>query len=205
MKVHFGASTAQFDKYQEYYFRIRDYVVKEGHVMTRDWIQMHRHDLQHNPRKLEKIRESFDVIYKDIIKALYKADVLITENTVPSFSNGHLMTLAIQRKIPVLVLHYKGGQERYLKRSFLDGIDYENLIIKDYNENNLEEIIKAFLNKFENSIARHRFHLVIDDIERKYIDWAGFKYGESRTRLIRKAIRKMIDEDKEYEEHLKRD
>lgn len=187
------------------YFAIRDFLVEEGHILTRDWLQIYRDVLVNHPEKLLINRKGPEEVYKKATKAFYEAEMMIAENTIPSFSNGHLMTLALQRKMPVLVLQFRDRPKRYLKRSFIQGIKSDYLELEDYDMQNYQGIIRAFIKKYEDSFKKHRFHLVIDEVERKYLDWAKFKHGDSRTHLIRDAIRKAIDGDEEYSNYLKKE
>jgi len=175
MKIYFGCSTSQFLKYQEYYLAIRDFLVEEGHILTRDWLGIYRDALLNHPEKLLISSDHGpEKVYQLATKAFYEAEVLIAEDTVSSFSNGHLMTLALQRKMPVLVLHIQGKKKTYLKKSFIQGIKSDYLEIKQYDLSTYKQIIRTFLKKYEDSFIRHRFHLVIDEVERKYLDWAQF-------------------------------
>lgn len=205
MKIYFGASTSQFTKYQKNYFNIRDLLVEEGHILTRDWIGIYRDDLMANPGNLlVKENDNPKRIYEITTKALYEAELLIVENTVPSFSNGHLITLGLQRKMPSLVLTLESGPKRYLKKSFIQGIDSEYFDLKTYNKDNYKEVIRSFIRKYSNSYLKHRFHLVIDEVERKYVDWAQHQYDTSRTDVIRKAIRNALENDGEYRRYLQK-
>lgn len=205
MQIYFGASTSQFTKYQKNYFNIRDFLVEESHIITRDWLGIYRKDLVGNPGNLlVKENENPKKVYELTTKAFYEAELLIVENTVPSFSNGHLITLALQRKMPSLVLTLDSGPKRYLKRSFIQGIDSEYFDLKTYNKDNYKEIIRSFIRKYSNSYLKHRFHLVIDEVERKYIDWAQHQYDTSRTDIIRKAIKKLLEEDDRYGKYLEK-
>jgi hypothetical protein len=204
MKIYFGCSTSQFLEYQEQYFALRDFIVEEGHVITRDWLQIFRHELVNAPEKLLLNQKGPEEVYKKATEAFYKSEIMIAENTIPSFSNGHLMTLALQRKMPVLVLQFNNRPKRYLKRSFIQGIKSEYLEIADYDMNNYKDIIGSFLKKYENAGHKTRFNLVIDEVERKYLDWAENKYDLSRTKVIRESLRKAINEDEDYKKFLRK-
>src|SRR5688572_8047585 len=100
MKIYFTASTAKFDKYQKNYFAIRDFLVNEKHILTRDWLHKARHRIDNG------LTEIFDMkqIYQDCMKAINEADIVIIEDTVSNFSTGHQITVALQRQKPTLVL-----------------------------------------------------------------------------------------------------
>lgn len=201
MKVYFGATTSKFPIYKDYYISIRNILVNHGHTITRDWIQNYKKDLIYNPQKIEKEHKP-GKIYKQVIKALYQADALVIEDTVSSFSNGHLMTLALQRKIPILVLWLKNHKKTYLKQNFIHGIESEYLQIETYTKRSLEEILNRFFNKYEDYRKKHRFNLVMSEVENKYIKWLSHKKNKSKTEIIRETIRDKIGRDRAYSKYL---
>jgi hypothetical protein len=111
--------------------------------------------------------------------------------------------LALQHRKPTLVL-WKGGKHRQFKQMFIHGIDSDILEIAEYQDDQLTEIIHAFLKKNEKPNERNRFHLVLNNSERMYLDWAQFKKGKSRTKLIRQALKKTIEEDADYNKYLRK-
>ena len=203
MKLFFGSSTSQFPKYKKYYYAIRDLLIEEGHVLTRDWIGIYREEFSH-PKKTSA-QPSFSwkqSSYEQVIDAVFEAELIILEDTVSSFSNGHIMTLALQRRIPVLVLWIAGEKKTYLKNKFIQGIHSDYLEISEYDLTNYKDIIRKFIKKYTNAKEKHRFHLVIDELERNYLDWAQYNKGESRTNVIRKALRDKINSDTDYQKYL---
>jgi hypothetical protein len=197
MKVYFTCSTAEFNKYKNTYFKIRNYLVSENHVLTRDWLP---HTAERLKSKDIDVRDIKD-IYKACMKAIRDADVVIIEDTVSNFSTGHQITMSLQLRKPTLVL-WKGEKYRQFKQMFIHGIDSDILEIVEYRDNTLEEILHSFLKKYENANEKNRFHLVLNNAERMYLDWAQYKYGKSRTNLIRQGLRKIIEEDEEYKKYL---
>lgn len=185
---------------------IRDFLVEEGHTITRDWLQNIRN--KEEPIELTNPGSSpghAEFIYKRVRRALEDADILILEDTVSSFSNGHLVTLALSRKKPILVLwNDKHKKIKKFKTNFIEGIESNYLEIHRYGEDNYKKIIRAFINKYSNANEKHRFHLVLDEVERDYIDWAQYHKGKSRTKVIRDALRKELDSDEKYNSYLER-
>ena len=43
---------------------------------------------------------------------------------------------------------------------------------------------------------------ILNQVERRYVDWVSFKTGKSRTNIIREAVRKTILQDKKYNKYL---
>lgn len=198
MKIYFTCSTAQFEKYEHLYFLIRDFLVDEGHLLTRDW-------LPHTANKINKAIDlsNYDVksIYKQCIKAIREADLVIIEDTVSNFSTGHQITLALEMQKPTLVL-WSEKKHKHFNMMFIHGVESDYLEVKEYNENNIKEIIISFINKYEKINQKNRFHLVLNNMERNYLDWGQFKYNKSRTKLIREAIKYSIEKDEGYQKYL---
>jgi hypothetical protein len=199
MKVYFSCSTGEYKKHRDWYYKIRDILLKEEHILTRDWLPLTDERIAKGDKELLDIKE----IYKLNIEALKNADIVIIEDTVSNFSTGHQITLALQHKKPTLVL-WQGQKFRQFKQMFIHGIESDILEVSEYTDGNLHKIIKAFLRKYEKANERNRFHLVLNNVERNYLDWAQFIKNKSRTKVIREALRKEIDGDEEYVEYLRK-
>jgi len=197
MKVYFTSSTAELFKYRKYYYAIRDFLVDENHVLTRDWLKKTEDVIDSGNVELNNIKD----IYKSCMTAIDEADVVIIEDTVSNFSTGHQITIALQKQKPVLVL-WKGEKHRHFKKMFIHGIESDILEVSQYTLKNYKEIISVFINKYSNSQQRNRFHLVLNNLERNYLDWVQFNQGKSRTKIIRSGLNKIIDEDVEYRKYL---
>ena len=117
MKIYFTCSTAEFFKYRNSYFKIRNHIISLGHTLTRDW-------LPHTEEALKQGRidmtRSIKQIYQDCIKAIKEADLVIIEDTVSNFSTGHQITVALQSKKPTLVL-WQGVKHRQFA---LEGVQF---------------------------------------------------------------------------------
>lgn len=198
MKIYFTASTAEFKKYRDDYFYIRNFLVKNEHILTRDYLPETEQKILAGEKDITDIKK----IYKACITAIKEADLVIIEDTVSNFSTGHQITIALQLKKPTLVL-WQGQKYRTFKQMFIHGIDSDVLEIAEYTKNNLEEIIQEFITKYENISEKNRFHLVLSNPERMYLDWVQFTKGQSRTKVIRDSLRSVMNSDKEYSNYLK--
>lgn len=197
MKIYFTCSTAEFSKYRNTYFGIRDFLINQKHILTRDWLPHTEKRLLSGQIEVRDIKE----IYKACISAIREADLVIIEDTVSNFSTGHQITLSLQFKKPTLVL-WQGKKYRQFKQMFIHGIESDILQVSEYTKESLEEIIQIFISKYENASEKNRFHLILNNAERMYLDWAQFVKNKSRTKVIREAIREAIDKDEEYNRYL---
>jgi hypoxanthine-guanine phosphoribosyltransferase len=197
MKIYFTCTTAELNKYQTNYFSIRDYIVEQGHTLTRDWLGVTNQSLNNNLREVKDIRR----IYLDSLKAIRDAEVVIVEDTVSNFSTGHQITIALQMRKPTLVM-WNGTKHRQFNKMFIHGIQSDLLTISEYNLDNYKDIINKFLKKQKDVSIKNRFNLVINDYERNYLDWAQFYKGKSRTRIIKDLLNTQIEGDHEYQEYI---
>jgi hypothetical protein len=198
MKIFFGCSTSQMDSYRDLYLKIRQVIIDEGHILTRDWLP-----LAINAIKRKETAYNTKAAYKKILRAINDADLLIIDDTASGFSTGHEITLGIFRQKPTLVLWHQ-SKKRMFDRRMIHGLDSPYLVTSYYTEKKLKGIILKFIKQFSHATKKHRFHLVIDEVERNYIDWAKFQEGKSRTELIREAIREKITQDKKYQDYLEK-
>ncbi|HVI69539.1 MAG TPA: hypothetical protein VM581_03710 [Magnetospirillaceae bacterium] len=196
MKIYFTCSTAEYGTYRTDYHAIRNYLVSQGHILTRDWLDEVDKRIAADVTDLQDIRQ----IYQACATAIKDADLVIIEDTVSNFSTGHQITLALRAGKPTLVLWQH--KNRQFNQMFIHGIESDILQVSEYTPQNLEEIIKVFITKFERVNEENRFHLVIDGVERKYLDWAHFNTGKSRTKTIRAALRQAIESDEDYRNYL---
>ena len=198
MKIHFTCSTAEFDTYRDDYFSIRNFILQSGHILTRDW-------LPHTEKRIKSgLKELYDIkeIYKRNIDALHEAELIIVEDTVSNFSTGHQITIALQQRKPTLVL-WQGRKHRKFDQMFIHGIDSRVLQVTEYLPCDLSTIITEFINKYENIRETNRFHLVLNGFERQYLDWAQFNKNLSRTKIIKKALFRAMQDDKNYQKYLR--
>jgi hypothetical protein len=197
MKIFFSATTHKIEELGKYYVKIRDHLVSNGNVLVHDWLPNVTED-----RKTFSVPDILQPSeYKKAIQAIDDAELLIFETTQPSFSTGHLMTLGIQRKVPILVM-WLDDSAWSKRRGMIEGIESEYLELSEYNEDDYKEILDAFINKYGDPQLKHRFNLVLDDAERQYLDWLSYQTFKSRTKLLREMIRCNLEEDAEYSSFL---
>ena len=197
MRVYFTCSTIEFTKRRENYWTTRNYLVGSGHVLTRDWLAEAEVRLQSGQTDLADVKE----IYKACVQAIREAELVIIDDTVSNFSTGHQITLALQLRKPTLVL-WEGGKSHQFKRMFIHGIESDILELATYTRDTLKNSIETFISKYEASSERNRFHLVLNGMERNYLDWAQYIKGKSRTKVIREALHTTINDDTDYEAYL---
>jgi len=198
MKIYFTFSTQKFLKFKDNYFAIRNYLIKKGHVLTRDWMPHTYKKIKDNKYEINNIKE----IYQVCMKAINQADLVIIEDSISNFSTGHQITIALQRRKPTLVLT-SIPKHRHFSQTFIQGIASEFLEVKEYNLDNYKEIINEFIKKYEHIKDTNRFNLVLTGVERDYLDWAHLSKHKSRTNIIKEILREKTNNDTEYSNYLK--
>ncbi|MCA9385837.1 hypothetical protein KC717_04265 [Candidatus Dojkabacteria bacterium] len=197
MKIYFTCSTAEFQKYHETYFAIRDFLITEGHILTRDWLPKVDRRIKETKSDLPDIKQ----IYDDCMKGIQTADLVIIEDSVSNFSTGHQITVALQQNKPTLVL-WSGEKHTHFNQMFIHGIESEYLQVATYGDQEYREIIKEFTTMYSNPHQKSRFHLVLSEAERTYLDWLNHTHSQSRTEAIRSSIRDKMKRDKDYRSYL---
>lgn len=196
MKIYFTCSTAELAAYRDSYYAIRDHLVTE-HILTRDWLEETERHMQAGNKELPNIKK----IYKACVEAIREAELVIIEDTVSNFSTGHQITLALQMRKPTLVL-WQGKKHRHFNQMFIHGIESDLLQVRQYTPHTLTDVLQTFINTYADSPEKNRFHLVLSGRERRYLDWAQFIKHQSRTKVIREALKHTIEHDPDYQEYL---
>lgn len=83
MRIFFGCTAAELLKYKKYYFSIRNFLIADGHILTRDW-------LPHALERIKKGNRTYDPkqIFQGVQKSLNDSDLVIVEDTGSNFSTG---------------------------------------------------------------------------------------------------------------------
>ncbi len=198
MKVFFTCSTKDIVKYADFYRAARDEILKQGHQLSRDWID---YSINVAQRKIPDIPSH--TLYKDVMSAIVTADAVIVDATVRSMSIGHQLTYAIQKAKPVLVLRHKKKGE-VLKKLFIKGSQAKDLLVAEYEDvTSLKKQIRRFLRRYEGRSVK-RFNLVITGAEDRYLNWAVFNHKRTKTEIIQEAIDRMMEKDLVYRKYLER-
>lgn len=198
MKVHFGSATEQLFDYLEYYQTICESIKKLGHTITRDWL-----DEAVVVRKEHKSLNKAE-IYDKTIQSILTSDIVIVEGSIPSFSVGHQVSVALEKNKPVLFLtNEKFEEEDSYQCVFINGINSPLLIERKYTRKNVESIIKEFIEEHKGGPSI-RFNMFLTHEVDSYLDWANFTYGINKSEYIRRIIKEyMYQHDEKYKEYLK--
>ncbi|MGH7196689.1 MAG: hypothetical protein ACREGJ_02905 [Candidatus Saccharimonadales bacterium] len=189
MLVHIVGSRFGIVENIDHLRRLVEAVHEEGHTLARDWIEPTFEIEKKGTHKLDWV-----LVYNDTLDAINKADVVIADSTIPSFSVGYQVALAIQMKKPVLVLNKMGTTESPFASGIAAGIEY-----KEYDEKNVKKLVKDFL--LENDIQSKdmRFNFFIDRQIYNYLRWASHKTGETKAEILRSLVLREIEKDNQVD------
>lgn len=192
MIVHLTASSRTIGEDRPYLRAIVTTIHSEGHVLARDWIELA------NNREIVKSKEievDWEVIFKDNIQAISRADVVIVEATSYGFSQGFQVATALQQKKPTLLLCRESS---VLKDHFGSGVTDELLTVRQYRSNqDLEDIVAQFLEDNTLTTKDMRFNFFIDRQIYNYLRWASAKTGKTKSELLRSLLEKEIERQEE--------
>ncbi len=196
MKIWFGTTTRNYAGYKEYYLKIRQHLIDQGHVLTDDWIGDHGEWIENNPHSKRGIKD----VYSDIITAIKDADVSVIEFTVPNFSTSHQITFSLHRRKPTLVMRLK--KDNTFKDSYIEALNSPYLKLVQYNKDNIAEVIDDFLGYSAIESGLKRYNIVLGKNHKYYLDWAANKYDQSRSQIIRDLVEGKMKKDKDFKIYL---
>jgi hypothetical protein len=185
MNVHFTASNYQLEKHIEDYRSIVSAVKKQGHTMTREWLE---EDLGRRTTKSAYNQTEYKEIWQKVKLSILSADVVIVDGSINSYSIGYQTAFALSNKKPVLVM----TSDHEISQTIIAGEDNPLLFIKNYSAKNLESVVTDFLNKFNIAKQDMRFNMFIDRETQAFLEIESYKTGKTKAKIIRDMIKKEI-------------
>lgn len=157
---------------------------KENHAIANNWI-----DLAYKKIKLNRSPNSFTQLFHQSMEDVAKADIMIAEVTHSSFGVGYQVATAMQQKKPILLLSKKGTKND----SLVKGLDDTIVRFCEYNEDNLEQLVKDFLADNDIQAKDLRFNFFIDRQIYNYLRWVSAKTGKPKAEILREFVLKEIN------------
>ena len=189
MKIYFIASSRLVEANPGLYKTMYSYLSAEAKMVSdkvMKWIKSGVKDISGAPLKVKKIN------YRDSLDSVKKADVVVMEVSGHSMSMGYLISKALEMNKPVIGLHKKEHVPNFIK-----GISDPKLIICEYHEDDVEEIIEKALKK-ANSLVDVRFNFFVNSKILSYLDWVSQKKMLPRSVFLRNLIEHEMKKDKEF-------
>ena len=133
MKIYFTASMSGKEKYQGNYEKIVKTLEEMGHTVYEETVNISKKYVYEEISDDEKLS-----YYKQVLKWMNKADLVVVEATHSSLSIGHELTVALEKGKPVVVLHAEGNAPH-----FLHAVKNERLIVEKYDLKSLKNVPKV--------------------------------------------------------------
>ncbi|MFA5749816.1 MAG: hypothetical protein WC895_01165 [Candidatus Shapirobacteria bacterium] len=189
MQVYFIASSRLVEKNREVYSKMYNFIATDYKMVSdkvKKWVKMGTRDLSGAPLRV-KLEN-----YKEIMKCVGKADIIMMEISGHSMSMGYLVSKALEINKPIIALYTADH-----KPVFIKGIINPKLILTEYNEENLEKVIEEAFNKAK-CLIDVRFNFFVSPKILTYLDWIGQKKMTPKSVFLRNLIEKEIKKDKEF-------
>lgn len=138
---------------------------------------------------------------KKMVRKLHNADIVITENTYSVAAVGYDIATAINARKPVLVLKL---QDRGRPGPHpINVLENRLLTYTEYTKDKLEEILENFIRTAKEKLDT-KFILIISPEIDRYLEWSSDYRRLHKAQIVRNAVEKRLDTDKDYEDYLKR-
>lgn len=189
MKLYFTVSSRLVDDDPKFYSRMYSFLASEGKMVSNkvmEWVKKGVKDISGAPLHIK--REN----YIQSIDSVKKADIIVMEVSGHSMSMGYLISKALEMNKPVIALHDKKHIPCFIK-----GIDDPKLIISEYSDEDMEQVIKEALKKAD-SLVDIRFNFFINPKILNYLDWIAQKRMQPRSVFLRNLIEHEMKKDKEF-------
>lgn len=189
MKIYFIASSRLVGANPKLYTKMYNFLSEECKMVSdrvMKWIKGGVKDISQASLTVKKGN------YLQSIESVKKADVVVMEVSGHSMSMGYLISKALEMNKPVVALHKKEHTPNFIK-----GINDPKLLISEYDEDNLEEIVKKAL-KTANSLIDVRFNFFVNSKILNYLDWVSQHKMIPRSVFLRNLIEHEMKKDKEF-------
>ncbi len=181
MKIFFTASKIGTKQFGASYNKIQSYVREHNYVLLENNVG------SNEPSQLLEALETGDhkvqvEFYQKKINAIKEADVCIFEVSTQSLSTGFIIQKALELNKPVIVLYMKGYAPY-----FLDGVENEKLMLREYEPETLEKKLTESL-EAAIDLREKRFNFFISPSLLTYLEAASKKDGITKSTFIRNLI-----------------
>ncbi len=192
IKVFFTSSSKAIARKPQFYEALIHTIVEQNAVITYDGIHEAIEYLGAGKRNLSV--QEWAQIYSNIVKAITASELVIIENSIPSFGTGFATAKALETKKPTLLILRAPGIETFSK-GLASGIKHPLLTKVIINtEQEAHNAIKTFIKKQQTTKTNKSVHLRLSDLELAGLKKLSVQTGISVNTLIRKAIAQLIQE-----------
>lgn len=175
---YFAAASSGLPKKLNEYRQIVQTVESFKSMIIDKWYEKNKFDFE-NLKDLEKNAKNRST------NMIRKCDFLVAETSVPSLGVGHQITYALEHHVPVLVLC---KEENFKEMSFIIKAYDSNIVeIFKYNRDNLDQIIKKFINNLLTD--NYRFNFILPRDLDNYLTERALKAGISKAVYLRNLLK----------------
>jgi len=186
MKVHFITSRESLVNDRIALQAIIKSIQDAGHALASDWIDKayERHQTG------DYSSADWKRIFRDNLENIAEADVVIAETSYENFGVGYQIASAVHQKKPVLLLR----SDNVDKNAFVMGVEDGWVRNEVYDMDDLDKIMKSFLEDNDISTKDMRFNFFIDRPIYNYLRWAALKTGKTKAEILRELVQREIKE-----------
>lgn len=128
--------------------------------------------------------------YRSILSQIKKSDVVVVEGTKITGDISRFISVALQFRIPTLILYRKTNPEAFVFES------NRLLSIKKYSPKSMEPLLSRFFNQANKDRLLYRFNIMLSKDMNSYIMDRSRKSQVSKADYIRNLILKDMDKIK---------
>jgi len=189
INVHFITAKRNVVNDVETLRRISNIIKDQKHHLLDDWIE------EAFDRRVNKKDDGFTgdwvTIYESNLENIAKADVVIAETSYDTFGVGYQVAVAVHQKKPVLLLRHENAQVD----SYATGVIDSWVQKASYTDENLESVLKKFLDENDIVTKDMRFNFFIDRQIYNYLRWSALKTGKTKAEVLRELVTREITKD----------
>ena len=189
MQVYFIASSRLVAKNKQIYERMYRTIGAEHKMVSNkvwQWIKKGVADLSEATIETKKDN------YQKTIKAINKSDIVVMEISGHSMSMGYILSQALEQNKPVVVLYKKG-----MERIFVRGIVNSKLILAEYDQQNLEKVIREAIDRVK-GLVDVRFNFFVSPRILNYLTWVSEKRRIPKAVFLRHLIEREMKKEREF-------
>jgi len=189
INVHFITAKKNVVNDIETLRNISNIITDQKHHLLDDWVEA-AYERRVN-KKDDSLTGDWSKIYSSNIENIAKADVVIAETTYDTFGVGYQVAVAVHQKKPVLLLRHEDAQAD----SYATGVIDAWVQRASYNDDNLESVLKKFLDENDIITKDMRFNFFIDRQIYNYLRWSALRTGKTKAEILRELVTREITKD----------
>lgn len=191
MNIYFtGSITLKDQTQQKWYEKIVKILEGSGHNLNKENVNASKDTIT------SYTENEIMGTYKQIVKWIDNADVVIAELSRPSSGVGFEISYALNQRKPVLVVYNKELSPDQVSIP-IRGNPSRYLTFEKCNNDNIEEVIKRFLSTAKDKLDT-KFILIISPEIDRYLEWASDHKRMHKAQIVRNAVEKEMESDEDY-------